>query len=287
MTAVIMHKTLKVLSAQCQYQSLSIQHVEIDNRNEEQRPCKTASPNILQPLAYNRSTSSMLNSADSSSPPLLGYDTYAHYGRNLIQAFDDKPKLDVFDDSSWVTVASSVDLVGIPDAAVPLNYQTATDISSTNHVGILGAGANGLYTALILQDLGFPYRIIEAQGKVGGRLFTFKFEDETGSPYNYFDIGAMRFPNQADLSPKQSNALRTLNYGPSVKIGMQFRTAWWLHYTYFRAPGGAGGSYIVSGRLQAHLERKVSRLSGKCDASLGGTGGEEEWNVPAPCSAIA
>ncbi|KAG1772249.1 hypothetical protein EV702DRAFT_1201637 [Suillus placidus] len=30
---------------------------------------------------------------------------------------------------------------------------------------------------------------------------------------------------QADPSPMQSNALRTLNYGPSVKIGMQFRTA--------------------------------------------------------------
>lgn len=25
----------------------------------------------------------------------------------------------------------------------------------------------------------------------------------------------------------QENALRTLNYGPSVKIGVQFRTAWW------------------------------------------------------------
>jgi monoamine oxidase len=33
--------------------------------------------------------------------------------------------------------------------------------------------------------------------------------------------------SQADLSPMQSNALRALNYGPSVKIGLQFRTAWW------------------------------------------------------------
>ena len=33
--------------------------------------------------------------------------------------------------------------------------------------------------------------------------------------------------SEADLSPMQSNALRQLNYGPSVKIGMQFKTAWW------------------------------------------------------------
>ncbi|KAG2125132.1 hypothetical protein DEU56DRAFT_962934 [Suillus clintonianus] len=33
--------------------------------------------------------------------------------------------------------------------------------------------------------------------------------------------------SKAGLSPMQSNALRMLNYGPSVKIGMQFRTAWW------------------------------------------------------------
>ncbi|KAF8572831.1 FAD-linked reductase [Ramaria rubella] len=33
--------------------------------------------------------------------------------------------------------------------------------------------------------------------------------------------------SKADLSPMQSNALRQLDYGPSVKVGMQFRTAWW------------------------------------------------------------
>lgn len=111
----------------------------------------------------------MSNSADSSSPPLLGYDTYAHYGRHLIQAFDDKlkpkdhdtvpppPTIPIQLTASMtrhsVTGTSSVDLVGIPDAgqcsslwidilltAVLVNYQTAADISSTNPVGILGAG---------------------------------------------------------------------------------------------------------------------------------------------------
>jgi hypothetical protein len=51
-----------------------------------------------------------------------------------------------------------------------------------------------LYTALILEDLGIPYRIIEARDTVGGRLFTYRFPDDTGAPYNYFDVGAMRFP---------------------------------------------------------------------------------------------
>ena len=33
--------------------------------------------------------------------------------------------------------------------------------------------------------------------------------------------------DNAGLSPMQSNALRELNYGPAIKIGMQFKTAWW------------------------------------------------------------
>jgi monoamine oxidase len=33
--------------------------------------------------------------------------------------------------------------------------------------------------------------------------------------------------SKAGLSSMQKSALRDLNYGPSVKIGMQFRSAWW------------------------------------------------------------
>jgi len=35
--------------------------------------------------------------------------------------------------------------------------------------------------------------------------------------------------SKAKLSAMQTNAIRQLNYGPSVKIGMQFRTAWWTN----------------------------------------------------------
>lgn len=61
------------------------------------------------------------------------------------------------------------------------------------------SGPGGLYTALILQDLGIPYQILEAQNKVGGRLFTYKFYNTTAAPYNFFEVGAMRFPKTAAM----------------------------------------------------------------------------------------
>jgi monoamine oxidase len=68
---------------------------------------------------------------------------------------------------------------------------------------IIGAGVAGLYTAMILESLGIDYEILEAdEDRIGGRIFTHRFngkqgEDaERGTPeyYDYFDVGAMRFP---------------------------------------------------------------------------------------------
>ncbi|KAI6126499.1 hypothetical protein F5141DRAFT_1247376 [Pisolithus sp. B1] len=59
-------------------------------------------------------------------------------------------------------------------------------------IGILGAGVGGLYTALILDSLGIDFEILEASGRVGGRLSTYKFAG--GRDYDYYDAGAMRFP---------------------------------------------------------------------------------------------
>ncbi|KAJ8128013.1 hypothetical protein O1611_g5621 [Lasiodiplodia mahajangana] len=74
-------------------------------------------------------------------------------------------------------------------------------------VAIIGAGAAGLFTAMILDYLrskvpGFnvSYDIFEAAGedRVGGRLFTYQFQppDTVNSrvPRDYYDVGAMRFP---------------------------------------------------------------------------------------------
>ncbi|TFY70187.1 hypothetical protein EVG20_g2809 [Dentipellis fragilis] len=69
-------------------------------------------------------------------------------------------------------------------------------------VGIIGAGTAGLYAAMILQDLGVPYQILEANDRIGGRIFTRRFNGSAGydapkgtpARYDYFDVGAMRYP---------------------------------------------------------------------------------------------
>lgn len=77
----------------------------------------------------------------------------------------------------------------------------------TVKMGVVGAGAAGLFTAQVLEHLNarlgekgvplsFEYDILEAAGpdRVGGRLFTYDF----GGPreaHDYYDVGAMRFPD--------------------------------------------------------------------------------------------
>lgn len=60
------------------------------------------------------------------------------------------------------------------------------------HVGIIGAGMAGLYTAMILKSLEISYEIIEASDRIGGRVYTHRFTDDPG---DYYDVGAMRFPD--------------------------------------------------------------------------------------------
>ena len=67
------------------------------------------------------------------------------------------------------------------------------------NIGIIGAGAAGLFTALILEYLNtaqssvvFTYDILEADPqRSGGRLYTYNFSP---AAHDYFDVGAMRFP---------------------------------------------------------------------------------------------
>ncbi|OAL30364.1 hypothetical protein AYO22_01562 [Fonsecaea multimorphosa] len=75
-------------------------------------------------------------------------------------------------------------------------------------VAIIGAGAAGLFTAMIFDylkeqfDLDVDYEIIESRDRIGGRLFTHTFEDinkpNPARPSTlYYDVGAMRFPDIA------------------------------------------------------------------------------------------
>jgi monoamine oxidase len=60
---------------------------------------------------------------------------------------------------------------------------------------IVGAGMAGLYIALILDTLDIPgisFDFFEASDRVGGRCFTHEFSK---IPHDYYDVGAMRFPN--------------------------------------------------------------------------------------------
>ena len=72
-------------------------------------------------------------------------------------------------------------------------------------VAIIGAGLAGLRTAMLLQKLNIPYKIFEASDRPGGRIFTYYFRsDPDTSPegnHDYYDVGAMRFPNNNANKP--------------------------------------------------------------------------------------
>ncbi|KAI1340966.1 hypothetical protein F5Y15DRAFT_414687 [Xylariaceae sp. FL0016] len=82
-----------------------------------------------------------------------------------------------------------------PDSLLPRRAKNspADAVPQGFKVGIVGGGIAGLYTALILQDLGLDYEILEANpDRIGGRLYTHYFEKKE---HQYYDIGAMRFPD--------------------------------------------------------------------------------------------
>ncbi|KAG1828214.1 hypothetical protein EV424DRAFT_1471276 [Suillus variegatus] len=82
-----------------------------------------------------------------------------------------------------------------------------------------------------------------AQGKVGGRLFTFKFQDGTGSPYNYFDIGAMRFPKISSMQ----RVFNIFDYPPLNKDGISLKTK--VKPFYFVGGGNNNTLYSYNGAI--------------------------------------
>jgi monoamine oxidase len=64
---------------------------------------------------------------------------------------------------------------------------------SSNQVLVIGAGVAGLVAALELEKLGHHVDVVEASGRVGGRLLTYRFP---GAPEHvYAELGAMRIPH--------------------------------------------------------------------------------------------
>ncbi|KAI0312844.1 hypothetical protein OF83DRAFT_1044780, partial [Amylostereum chailletii] len=79
-------------------------------------------------------------------------------------------------------------------------------------IGIIGAGASGLFAAMLINDLKgplqeagliFQHEVLEAETAnsahpVGGKLHTHRFSD---GPNDYYDRGAMRFPDIPFMQP--------------------------------------------------------------------------------------
>lgn len=71
----------------------------------------------------------------------------------------------------------------------------STHVSKPNDklkVGIVGAGAAGLYAAILLDSLGIDYEILESNDRIGGRIYTHRFNEtawqasKPGQP-DYYD----------------------------------------------------------------------------------------------------
>ena len=97
---------------------------------------------------------------------------YAYRGRYLLSKYQDKDQnQDVPKDLKLSDM--------IPHPRIPLGLPQLP-------VCIIGAGAAGLYTAMIFESLEIPYQIVEANtpARIGGRMFTYHFP--YGAPYDYF-----------------------------------------------------------------------------------------------------
>ncbi|CAH0057797.1 unnamed protein product [Clonostachys solani] len=116
---------------------------------------------------------SRYSSLFGSSPlPMLGAGPVTHDHLPTDPVYEDDDTKDALDGSS------PLDSVVIPP----------------RKVCIISAGVAGLYIAMILDDLRIPnltYDILESSSRVGGRVLTHKFSD---APHDYYDIGAMRYP---------------------------------------------------------------------------------------------
>ena len=94
---------------------------------------------------------------------------YAYRGRHLLTAFHERNK-----DIPHRELSKMTPVLNNPDP------------SNSLPICIIGAGMAGLYTAMIFESLGINYQIVDADTRVGGRVFTYHFPNPNAGAYDYY-----------------------------------------------------------------------------------------------------
>lgn len=101
----------------------------------------------------------------------------------------------------FASTLSDADSQRLPRPPISLLDRPDCGPTSPINIGIVGAGISGLYLAMLLDELQIPfltYDILESSERTGGRVFTYRFG---GNTKDYYDVGAMRFPNASTVLP--------------------------------------------------------------------------------------
>jgi len=117
----------------------------------------------------------------------------------LAEAVSLNPRIIIPSSNEWeshepLTWKALVERDGLPT----FRRRASTDLP----IAIIGAGAAGLRVAMMLDYLGIPYDLFEASKRHGGRCYTYHFtkEEESGLTHDYYDVGAMRFPDNGAMT---------------------------------------------------------------------------------------
>ncbi|KAF4945937.1 hypothetical protein FSARC_14313 [Fusarium sarcochroum] len=99
-------------------------------------------------------------------------------------------------------------------------------------VAIVGAGATGLYLAMMFKYLKISnVDIYEASDRIGGRCYTYNFSEDQDCPHNYYDIGAMRIPHIPAMK-STLNLLKNIGIKPekyTLDAGCEPQMHWYSH----------------------------------------------------------
>ncbi|KAG8703360.1 hypothetical protein FRC11_010799, partial [Ceratobasidium sp. 423] len=145
---------------------------------------------LPQPLNSQRIVSEFSYSSNESSPPT--------YFQAYVEKFLERYHSDIVES----TPEDDEDRVPFPSEwSKESKLEPLTNTQPVNRIAIIGAGVAGLHAATLLGKH-FKVDVYEANKRIGGRLFTHKFESdnpigtrEPGEDYDYFHVGAVRFPD--------------------------------------------------------------------------------------------